>query len=146
VGQRQAVPALGLREAPQGQAGIADRDRDLGVIVLSRSAGVLDQPIEVVAGASRLEIGSGLRCVSGRAEGLAQAEEGVAVVRVRREGRSKMAHGGDIAPAQRQPAAEALERRMTGGTLRQQAIGDLHRSAVDRPPGASRTSERIFVT
>ena len=103
------------------------------------AAGVLDQPIEVVAGASRVEVGRSLtRRWPAAQERLAQAEEGVAIVGLVRRAPPKVAHGGDIATAQRQPAAEPRQRRVTRRAFRQQAIGKLDRAAVDCQPGPGR--------
>src|SRR5262249_55041513 len=114
AGEGQAIPGMGLGEPSQGPAGVAQPAENLRIVTLGKGAGVLDEPFEAVAVSGSPEIRLGGLGLAGQAEGLAEAEERVAVVWVRGQRRAIRADGGAIALGQCQAAAETGQRGMIG--------------------------------
>ena len=112
--ERQAIPGPRLVQAREGPAGIAEGDEYLGIVALRGGTGVLDEPLEVVAFLGGTKVGLCGLGRAGEAEGLAQPEQSVAVVGIGRQRGPVMAHGGAIAPGQRQAAAEPGQRGVIG--------------------------------
>ena len=136
--QRQAKPALCLGKPTEGLARITDCAQGFGVVMLERGTGILDEPFEMITGASGLVVGLGGGGLAGEAKGLTQAEKRVAVIGVGGQGRSKMEDGGCFAASKRQAAAKPGQPGMIGRAQSEQAGGFIHVATVDCDPGASR--------
>jgi hypothetical protein len=130
---------MGLREASQGPAHIANAAENLGIVTLRKGTSILDEPFEAIAVSGRLEIGLGGLGLADQAEGLAEAEERVAVVRVWGQRRAIRVDGGPIALGQCQPPTESRQRGMIDRASVQETADCIHRTAVQRHPGTGGT-------